>query len=78
MNFIDEISPESIPVFSHMDWDLSNIVLSPNMDAVVEVMDWERACFFPEEGRSIHQSCIHQPGWETLFDGLEFPTTISG
>lgn len=71
---IDEIAADSVPVFSHMDWDLSNIVLYPNMDAVVGVIDWERACYFPEGGRSIHRMCIHQRGWETLFDGLVFPT----
>ncbi|KAI9886826.1 MAG: hypothetical protein M1823_001399, partial [Watsoniomyces obsoletus] len=51
MEYIHQIPPESIPVFSHLDWDLSNIVLYPNMDAVVGVIDWERACFFPESGK---------------------------
>lgn len=70
---LHQIPPGSLPVFSHLDWDLSNVVLSPNYDSVVGVIDWERACFFPEGGRSIHQMCIHQPGWEKLFDGLQFP-----
>ncbi|KAI5780523.1 hypothetical protein EDC01DRAFT_730723 [Geopyxis carbonaria] len=70
---IDEINPLSIPVFSHLDWDLSNIILAPNMDTVVGVVDWERACWFPEAGKSMHAVANHWEGWETLFDGLEFP-----
>jgi hypothetical protein len=70
---IHEILPSSRPVFSHMDWDLSNLILYPNLDAVMGVIDWERACFFPEGGRSIHKMCYQWKGWETLFDGLEFP-----
>jgi hypothetical protein len=68
---IAEIPTDCQPVFSHMDWDLSNIILYPNLDAVKGVIDWERACYFPEGGKSIHGMCIHQFGWETLFDGLE-------
>lgn len=29
-----------------MDWNLSNIVLHLNLDAVAGVIDWERAAFF--------------------------------
>lgn len=56
-----------------MDWDLSNIVLYLNMDAVAGVIDWERAAFFPEGGRSIYRMCYQWRGWETLFDGILFP-----
>lgn len=56
-----------------MDWDLSNIVLHPNLDAVAGVIDWERAAFFPEGGGSIHRMCHQWRGWETLFDGIQFP-----
>lgn len=42
---IHQISPSSLPVMSHMDWDLSNIVLHPNLDGVAGVIDWERAGF---------------------------------
>ncbi|PWW76528.1 hypothetical protein C7212DRAFT_295094 [Tuber magnatum] len=70
---IQQIDPDSTPVFSHFDWSLSNIVLYPNMDAVRGVIDWERACFFPEAGRCVHKMCYKLPGWETLFDGIEFP-----
>lgn len=71
--FIHQINPFSNPVLSHMDWDLSNIVLHPNLDSVAGVIDWERAAFFPEGGKSIHQMCHQWEGWETLFDGIEFP-----
>ncbi|EEH10684.1 predicted protein [Histoplasma capsulatum G186AR] len=71
--FIHQINPLSKPVLSHLDWDLSNIVLHPNLDAVAGVIDWERAAFFPEGGRSIHRMCHQWEGWETLFDGIEFP-----
>ncbi|KAL4907769.1 hypothetical protein BDW74DRAFT_175551 [Aspergillus multicolor] len=57
--FMHEISPASPPVLSHMDWDLSNIVLHPNLDSIAGVIDWERAAFFPEGGRAIHWVC-HQ------------------
>lgn len=70
--FIHQINPLSKPVLSHMDWDLSNIVLHPNMDAVAAVIDWERAAFFPEGGRSVHRVCHQWAGWETLFDGVQF------
>jgi hypothetical protein len=70
---IHQINHSSLPVLSHMDWDLSNIVLHPNMDAVAGVIDWERAAFFPEGGRSIHNMCHQWHGWETLFDDLQFP-----
>ncbi|XXG98939.1 hypothetical protein Hte_005272 [Hypoxylon texense] len=61
------------PVFSHQDWDLSNLILYPNLDAVAGVIDWERACFFPEGGRSMHKMCHQWDGWEKLFDGPDFP-----
>ncbi|CUS15823.1 unnamed protein product [Tuber aestivum] len=75
---IQQIDPDSTPVFSHFDWALSNIVLCPNMDAVRGVIDWERACFFPEAGRCVHQMCYKLPGWGTLFDGMEFPKDVGG
>ncbi|RDW87050.1 uncharacterized protein DSM5745_03692 [Aspergillus mulundensis] len=71
--FVHEINATCLPVFSHMDWDLSNIVLHPNLDAVAGVIDWERAAFFPEGGRAIHRMCHQWRGWEALFDGIEFP-----
>lgn len=70
---LGEIPHDCKPVFSHLDWDLSNIILYPNLDSVAGVIDWERACFFPEGGRSVHKMCHQWDGWETLFDGLEFP-----
>ena len=75
---IKQIDPDSTPVFSHFDWALSNIVLSPNMDTVMGVIDWERACFFPEAGRCVHRMCHKLPGWEALFDGMVFPKDVSG
>jgi len=62
---------DSKPVFSHLDWDLSNLILHPNLDGVAGVIDWERACFFPEAGRSIHNMYHQWDGWEKLFDGLD-------
>lgn len=73
---IHQINPFSLPVLSHMDWDLSNIVLHPNLDAVAGVIDWERAAFFPEGGRSIHRMCHQWSGWESLFDGIQFPLEV--
>lgn len=70
--FIRQISPSSSPVLSHMDWELSNIVLQPNLDGVAGVIDWERAAFFPESGGSVHRMCHQWRGWETLFDGIQF------
>jgi hypothetical protein len=60
-SYIHQINPHSKPIFSHMDWDLLNIVLYPNLDAVAGVIDWERAAYryFPEGGKSIHRVC-HQ------------------
>ena len=75
---IKQTHPYSTPVFSHFDWALSNIVLYPNMDRVMGVIDWERACFFPEAGRCVHRMCYKLPGWETLFDGMEFPKNANG
>ncbi|KAJ5573593.1 uncharacterized protein N7459_008020 [Penicillium hispanicum] len=71
--FLHQINPTSLPVLSHMDWDLSNIVLHPNLDAVAGVIDWERAAFSPEGGGSLHRMCHQWRGWETLFDGIQFP-----
>lgn len=69
---IHQISPFSSPVLSHMDWDLSNIVLHPDLDGVAGVIYWERAAFFPEGGGSVHRMCHQWRGWETLFDGIQF------
>lgn len=74
--FVQQIHTLSKPVLSHMDWDLSNIVLYPNLDAVAGVIDWERAAFFPECGKSIQRMCHQWDGWETLFDGIEFPLEL--
>lgn len=76
LRLIHQINPQSKPVLSHMDWDLSNIVLHPNLDAVVGVIDWERAAFFPEGGRSVHRMCHQWDGWEALFDGMGFPLEL--
>lgn len=69
---IHHINPLSLPVLPHMDWDLSNVVLHPNMDGVAGIIGWERAAFFPESGGSVHRMCHQWRGWETLFDGIQF------
>ena len=51
-----------------MDWDLSNIIIAPNGDYVVGVVDWERAAWFPEAGRAVHRKCHQWPDWDGLFD----------
>jgi hypothetical protein len=51
--FFHQINPLCKPVLSHMDRDLSNIVLHANLDAIGDVIDWERAAFFPDGERSI-------------------------
>ncbi|KAF8542046.1 hypothetical protein BDD12DRAFT_916387 [Trichophaea hybrida] len=65
------IDPSSQPVFSHLDWDLSNLILAPNGDAVVGVVDWERAAWFPEAGKVMHGLVYQWDGWEGLFDDSE-------
>lgn len=49
-------SPSSKLVLSHMDGDLSNVVLYPNLDAVAGVIDW--AAFCPQGRRNIHRMCL--------------------
>lgn len=68
------ITPHSKPVLSHLDWDLSNIILHPNLDAVASVIDRERAAFFPDVALSVHRMRHRWRGWETLFDEIEFQT----
>jgi hypothetical protein len=51
-----------------LDWDLSNIVIAENRDAVVGVVDWERACWFPEAGKAMHNMVFQWPGWDELFE----------
>lgn len=58
-------------MFSHLDWDLSNLILAPNGDAVVGVVDWERAAWFPEAGKAMHKMVYQWDGWEGLFDDSE-------
>lgn len=68
---IHQVSLSSLPVLSHIDWDLSNAVLHPNLDGVAGVIDWERAALSPEGGGSIHRMCHQWRGWEALFDGIQ-------
>ncbi|KAI5855640.1 hypothetical protein BZA05DRAFT_369131 [Tricharina praecox] len=72
------VSASALPVFAHMDWDLSNIIIAENGDAVVGVVDWERAAWFPDAGRAMHRCAHHWEGWEGLFDTLEFPVGGGG
>lgn len=51
MPLIHQIDSFSLPVLSHMDWDLSNVVLHLNLDGVAGVIDWERTAFFPRGWR---------------------------
>ncbi|CCX32068.1 Similar to predicted protein [Ajellomyces capsulatus NAm1]; acc. no. XP_001540415 [Pyronema omphalodes CBS 100304] len=66
-----EIHPYSRPVFSHMDWDMSNIILAPNLDYIIGVVDFERAAWFPEGGKALHNAVFQWDGWKELFDGSE-------
>ena len=72
-SIMQQIKKDSRPVFSHFDLSLRHLVLHPNLDSVVAIVDWEQACFFPEAGRAVHKMCDQFEGWEDLYDGLEFP-----
>ena len=45
--------PDAKPVFDHMEWYESNIVLHPNLDKIAAIMDWECATFIPDP-RDMH------------------------
>jgi hypothetical protein len=36
------------PVFDHLDWSRSNIIVHPNGDYVAGIIDWEYAAFIPD------------------------------
>ena len=36
------------PVFDHLDWTPSNIIVYPNGDRVAGIIDWEYATFIPD------------------------------
>ena len=67
------------PVFDHMDWYQSNIILHPNLDSIAAIVDWEYAGFIPDP-RDMH---IGNPetatdewikdGWGNIFDRLDQP-----
>ena len=73
--FVQQIKKESKPVFSHFDLSLRHLILHPDLSSAVEIVNWEKACFFPEAGRALHQTCDQFEGWEDLYNGLVFPET---
>src|SRR5579871_2577824 len=67
------------PVFDHMDWYQSNIVLHPNLDKIAAIIDWEYAGFIPDP-RDMHIGDLQtatkewiKDGWGNIFDGLDQP-----
>jgi aminoglycoside phosphotransferase (APT) family kinase protein len=66
------------PVFDHMDWYQCNIILTPNLDSIAGIIDWEYAGFIPDP-KDMHLGDIpisewNFPEWADIFDGLEQPT----
>jgi len=62
------------PVFDHLDWSQSNIIVNPNGDYVAGIIDWEYAAFIldPEDYflRGVSkQEKIDNPWW-SLFEGV--------
>ena len=65
------------PVFDHMDWYQSNIILHPNLDGIAGIIDWEYAGYIPDPGE-LHRGDVPtedwgRPEWADIFDGLEQP-----
>jgi aminoglycoside phosphotransferase (APT) family kinase protein len=65
------------PVFDHMDWFQSNIVLHPNLEKIAAIIDWEYAGYTPEP-RDMHVGDLPiekwaRPEWADIFDGLQPP-----
>lgn len=70
--------PNSKPVFDHMDWYQCNIILTPNLDSIAGIIDWEYAGFIPDP-KDMHIADIpisewHYPEWADIFDGIKQPT----
>lgn len=72
---------DASPVFDHMDWFQSNIILHPNMDKIAAIIDWEYAGFIPDP-RDMHVADVPilewgRPEWADIFDGLDQPKSNS-
>jgi hypothetical protein len=62
------------PVFDHLDWTPSNIIVHPNGDYVAGIIDWEYAAFIPDPAdyflRCVPKKRLEEEDWWTLFDGV--------
>ena len=70
--------PHAKPVFDHMDWYQCNIILTPNLDSIAGIIDWEYAGFIPDP-KDMHIADIpieewNFPEWAYIFDGIDQPT----
>jgi len=70
--------PQNVkPVFDHMDWFQSNIIILPNLDKIAGIIDWEYAGFIPDP-QDMHVGDVpidewRRPEWANIFEGLEQP-----
>ena len=59
------------PVFDHMDWSKSNVIVHPNLDYVAGIIDWEYAGFIPDPADYFSsQKTLTADCWFNLFDGI--------
>jgi thiamine kinase-like enzyme len=62
------------PVFDHLDWTPSNVIVHPNGDYVAGIIDWEYAAFIPDPAdyflRGITEERSKKEDWWSLFDGV--------
>jgi len=72
-----QFSDDAQPVFDHMDWYQSNIIIHPNLDGIAGIIDWEYAGYIPDPDE-LHRGDVAiedwgRPEWANIFDGLEQP-----
>ena len=62
------------PVFDHLDWSQSNIIVHPNGDHVAGIIDWEYAAFIPDPQDYFQQNVsserLKKEDWWELFEGV--------
>jgi len=75
LNHTPKFSKHAKPVFDHMDWYQSNIILTPNLDRIAAIIDWENAGFVPDP-KDLHRGDVpieewSKPQWADILDGLD-------
>jgi Phosphotransferase enzyme family len=62
------------PVFDHLDWSRSNIIVHPNGDCVAGIIDWEYAAFIPDPEdyflQNVPSERVKNEDWWSLFEGV--------